>query len=177
MFILMECCDRCMELLGAHENKDEAFVNLEAHLAEAIGLDEIPEDWDHSQFRRDEDFGIDEDSAWLNRSSCEYDWKIFEVNRICNQTDNVQRHTQYSNVHNLEKNDIYEQLTRKALEEYKRNHTKEPVVITEELIKHIACQIHKTIDDTELIQNYCFDASKYGGFHDFYMEAREFFHY
>ena len=35
--------------------------------------------WDQTPFKRDTDFGIDEDSAWLNRSSCEYDWKIWEI--------------------------------------------------------------------------------------------------
>ena len=79
MFILVECCDRNMELLGVHDKKTEAFENLESHLAEAMDLKEIPANWDQTPFKRDTDFGIDEDSAWLNRSSCEYDWKIWEI--------------------------------------------------------------------------------------------------
>ena len=79
MFILVECCDRNMELLGVHDKKTEAFENLESHLVSAMDLKEIPANWDQTPFKRDTDFEIDEDSAWLNRSSCEYDWKIWEI--------------------------------------------------------------------------------------------------
>ena len=62
MFILVECCDRNMELLGIHDKKQKLLKT-----------------WNHTPFGRDTDFGIDEDSAWLNRSSCEYDWRIWEI--------------------------------------------------------------------------------------------------
>lgn len=74
----MECCDRAIQLDDSCHTKEEAYAFMEKELASAMGLENIPEDWDHSQFRRDEDFGIDKDSAWLNISGCEYDWKIAE---------------------------------------------------------------------------------------------------
>lgn len=40
MFILVECCDRNMELLGVHDKKTEAFENLESHLVSAMDLKE-----------------------------------------------------------------------------------------------------------------------------------------
>lgn len=63
MFILVECCDRNMELLGVHDKKTEAFENLESHLVSAMDLKEIPANWDQTPFKRDTDFGIDEDSG------------------------------------------------------------------------------------------------------------------
>ena len=38
MFILVECCDRNMELLGVHDKKTEAFENLESHLVSAMEM-------------------------------------------------------------------------------------------------------------------------------------------
>lgn len=43
-----------------------------------MGLKNAPEDWDKTTFNRAEDFDVDKDSAWLNISGCEYDWKIAE---------------------------------------------------------------------------------------------------
>ena len=64
MFILVECCDRNMELLGVHDKKTEAFANLESHLVSALELNEIPANWDQTPFKRDTDFGIADASAW-----------------------------------------------------------------------------------------------------------------
>ena len=51
---------------------------MEKKLASAMGLENIPEDWDNTTFNRAEDFDVDKDSAWLNISGCKYDWKIAE---------------------------------------------------------------------------------------------------
>ena len=51
---------------------------MEKRLASAMGLKNAPEDWDKTTFNRAEDFDVDKDSAQLNISGCEYDWKIAE---------------------------------------------------------------------------------------------------
>lgn len=76
MYILIECCDRAIQVDNTCQTKEEAFASMEKELASAMGLKDIPEDWDKTSFKREEDFDFDEDSAWLNISDCEYDWKI-----------------------------------------------------------------------------------------------------
>lgn len=79
MFTLMECCDRDMVLLDSYIEEMDAFRQMEANLAEAMGLENIPDDWNQTEFNREEDFDIEKDAAWYNRSDCKYDWKIFEI--------------------------------------------------------------------------------------------------
>ena len=79
MFILMECCDRDMVLIDSYIEEKDAFRQMEANLAEAMSLEKIPDDWNHTEFDREEDFDIEKDAAWYNRSDCKYDWKIFEI--------------------------------------------------------------------------------------------------
>ena len=79
MFILMECCDRDMVLIDSYIEEKAAFRQMEANLAEAMSLEKIPDDWNQIEFDREEDFDIEKDAAWYNRSDCKYDWKIFEI--------------------------------------------------------------------------------------------------
>lgn len=79
MFTLMECCDRDMVLIDSYIEEMDAFRQMEANLAEAMGLENIPDDWNQTEFNREEDFDIEKDAAWYNRSDCKYDWKIFEI--------------------------------------------------------------------------------------------------
>lgn len=63
MFTLMECCDRDMVLIDSYIEEMDAFRQMEANLAEAMGLENIPDDWNQTEFNREEDFDIEKDAA------------------------------------------------------------------------------------------------------------------
>lgn len=75
MTILIKCIEREIEVLGTFENEDFAYDAMELDLAKEMNMDSIPEDWDEVEYSRYDEFNINPDSAWINKSD-NYDWKI-----------------------------------------------------------------------------------------------------
>lgn len=78
-FVLIEACDRNLTLQGCFSEKEDALSAMEEKLADAAGLKSVPSDWDNTGLSRGDAFDIEEDSAWINTSSYEIDWNIFEI--------------------------------------------------------------------------------------------------
>ena len=52
MYILIECCDRAIQLDDSCHTKEEAYASMEKELASAMGLENIPENWDNTTFNK-----------------------------------------------------------------------------------------------------------------------------
>ena len=175
MFILMECCDRDMVLIDSYIEEKDAYRQMESNLAESMGLENIPDNWNQTEFNREEDFNIEKDSAWYNRSDCKYDWKIFEIKHELTQEEIRQGYDLYCNELYKESEEVYVQLTKNTLEKLKKEKTfdNEPVVTSEDVVNHIAHAIHKAVDDDDCDRDWCLSTSDYGGFWEFYYDALE----
>lgn len=172
MFILMKCYERNMVLIDSYIDKKDAYRHMEANLAETMGLENIPDDWNQTEFVREKDFDIDNDIAWYNKS---YDWKIFEVRHELTQEEIRQGYDLYCNELYKESEEVYVQSTKNALEKLKKEKTfdNEPVVTSEDVVNHIAHAIHKAVDDDDCDRDWCLSTSDYGGFWEFYYDALE----
>ena len=78
MYILIAAIEREIIFVGKFDTEAAAHEVMEAELAKALNID-IPENWDNvKKFAREDEFDIDDDSAWANRMY-NYDWKIIEI--------------------------------------------------------------------------------------------------